>query len=423
MVFSSHKTVFIHGSGMGVLRKGQGMAKFGAKAMSLVGLSGVLAWYGSTEGTARAETPAWTRTVRVPEHVESIDGTVWEFSLNEGKATITGGGPESGDMIIPARLGGCPVTAIEEETFFERRELTSVTMPDCIETIGNLAFLSCDKVKNLTLSANLKEIGMDAFSHCCALTKVDIPEGVTSIKSSAFSGCTGLEEVTISDSVRDIGGWAFAGCTALKKVTIGSGVKDYGGLVFGYCPNLTEIRIAADNPSFTIEDGVLFWRAVRGWKGQGLWFVPRNRTGTYVVPDGVEWIAERAFEECNGLTRVVLPDSLRAIGRNAFRKCQKLERVDFGNGVQRIGEKAFLECEQLGEVELPDSVREISNHVFCSCKNLKSLVLGPGVQEIGWNAFAKSGLETLNVPASWKDTPMLKWAGVPETCQVMYGEE
>lgn len=70
----------------------------------------------------------------------------------------------------------------------------------------------------------VKGIDSFAFSGFTALTSITIPDGVESIGHSAFAACLGLTDVTISASVQSIGDRAFYGCIALKTITF-SGTK------------------------------------------------------------------------------------------------------------------------------------------------------------------------------------------------------
>ena len=51
------------------------------------------------------------------------------------------------------------------------------------------------------------------------LTSVTIPNSVIRIRDSVFSGCTGLTSLTIGSSVISMGIGAFYGCTSLTSVT------------------------------------------------------------------------------------------------------------------------------------------------------------------------------------------------------------
>lgn len=74
--------------------------------------------------------------------------------------------------------------------------------------------LGLDKVSVIT--ADMLEgytgIGWSAFYRCYDLTSVTIPNSVLSIGDWAFAGCYSLISVTIPSSVTNIGVWSFYGC-------------------------------------------------------------------------------------------------------------------------------------------------------------------------------------------------------------------
>ena len=61
-------------------------------------------------------------------------------------------------------------------------------------------------------------IGENAFSNCEKLTSVKIPEGVQTIGSNAFDGCRNLKSATVPSTVTEIGSRVFNGCTSLSRL-------------------------------------------------------------------------------------------------------------------------------------------------------------------------------------------------------------
>ena len=78
------------------------------------------------------------------------NGRCWRFIVNEGKATIIGMSPTSGEIVIPSYLvvDGVeyPVSRIGTNVFANATDLTEITIPECIESISPSAFSGCDKL-------------------------------------------------------------------------------------------------------------------------------------------------------------------------------------------------------------------------------------------------------------------------------------
>ena len=153
------------------------------------------------------------------------------------------------------------VTHIGNNSFRDFTSMTSVSLPDGLETIGNFAFYGCTNASftSITIPAsvtstgtyifngctylatvefsagsNLTGIGDYAFRNCSALGSIEIPAGVTSIGNYAFQNCTNASftSITIPASVTSIGNYAFDGCTSLGTITLNSNPYLAGSTVF-----------------------------------------------------------------------------------------------------------------------------------------------------------------------------------------------
>ena len=74
---------------------------------------------------------------------------------------------------------------------------SSVTIPDCVRSIGNSAFSECNSLETLNLPDGVKSIGDSAFSWCSSLKTLNLPAGLTSVGDSAFYECNSLETLYI----------------------------------------------------------------------------------------------------------------------------------------------------------------------------------------------------------------------------------
>ena len=146
------------------------------------------------------------------------------------------------------------VRSIGKWAFAQCQELESITIPGSVTSIGNYAFFGCTGMTSVTINTGVKKIGEKAFYCCSGLTEIQIPDSVTSIGKRAFEDCKGLEKIIIPESVSSIGDFAFAGCESLKTMAIPDTVTSIGDLAFSYCPELTDIYYSG-----TLEQ----WRKVK----------------------------------------------------------------------------------------------------------------------------------------------------------------
>ena len=256
-----------------------------------------------------------------------------------------------GEIVIPEYVehkgATYSVTSIGNEAFLYC-SVTSVTIGNSVESIGERAFDGCsgltsvhisdiaawcnidfvsryysnplyyahhlylngEEVKDLVIPNSVTSIGSSAFSGCSGLTSVTIPNSVESIEYGAFYDCSGLTSVTIGNSVTSIGDLAFCGCFGLTSVTIGNSVTSIGNDAFCGCYGLTSVTI----------------------------------------PNSVTSIGGEAFFGCFGLTSVTIGNSVESIGVNAFNGCSGLTSVTIGSSVKSIGEEAFANCSELLDV-------------------------------------------------------------------------
>ena len=98
-------------------------------------------------------------------------------------------------------------------SFFERcSNLSNVTIPEGVTTIGGYAFKSCVGLTSISLPDTLTNIGQFAFENCINLTSITLPDKLTSIGPYAFYRCSSLTSIVIPKSVKDIEDSAFYGC-------------------------------------------------------------------------------------------------------------------------------------------------------------------------------------------------------------------
>ena len=276
--------------------------------------------------------------------------------------------------------------------------ITNDTISDIEDALTTLQLDNSNAKVNLDLSHIENLIGLpdSAFKCCSSLTSVTIGDKVESIGEWAFYNCSNLTSVTIGDNVTEIGDWAFYNCSNLTSVTIGNKVTSIGDSAFFDCKKLTTvnykgteeqwngIRIGSDNSnleeaarnyySFKVkasdvsdtisnltEGGsytIIVTGAIEETTISAITTALKNNSKAMVNLDlsgttGLTSIVKQAFWGCTGLTSVTI--NVTSIGYAAFDGCSNLASVTIGNNVTTIGVSAFNDCSSLTSVTFKDT--------------------------------------------------------------------
>ena len=112
---------------------------------------------------------------------------------------------------------------------------------------------------------------------------------------------------------------------------------------------------------------------------------PAGKTDTkFEIPNSVEVVGYKAFDNCTNLTSVTIPNSVSEIYWAAFLGCNKLETMVIPNSVTTIHSSAFAECTGLKEVYIPESVEQIESGAFSNCTNA-TFYCESEVGDYGWD--------------------------------------
>lgn len=87
-------------------------------------------------------------------------------------------------------------------------------------TVMNSGFYECDQLETVDFEdgSKLKIIENSAFSFCPSLTTITLPDSVESLVSYSINNCSNLVSITIPASITSIEDYAFKGCTNLADI-------------------------------------------------------------------------------------------------------------------------------------------------------------------------------------------------------------
>ena len=316
----------------------------------------------------------------------TITDTVRSYALPDGSGNlyynvesgwITGADNTVKNALIPSQIDGVTIVGIDPYAFANRDRwenmddnttLTSVSIPNTVEEIGEGAFEECTALSSLrfAIGSRLKTIGEDAFKDCSSITSLTIPDSVESIGSNAFYGLKNLKNLTMSGEM-DGSGWIE--WWSLDTLTL------TGTYVLGRAP--------AD------KDGYIWYDTL-----------PGRNARKVILSEGITSIGEYAFYYCQNLEQIVLPQGLQAIGAHAFEECRSLVDVTFPDSLQTLGEKCFKDCNKLQLIDMskvPDTFIERETYLTGMVTFPDWLVRATkGKAEIGWDLYqTDTGYDTV----------------------------
>ncbi len=240
-------------------------------------------------------------------------------------------------VTVPSTLGGYPVKFIEYAAFKGNGAVTSVTIPNTVE-----------------------EIGDNAFENCVNLTQLNLPDTLTSIGYGILTGTPICENGEYwEDNLLYIGKYLldFDDSSSVTDIKVKEGTTLIASLAFAF----------SDITSVTL-------------------------------PSSLKIIDVAAFSECKNLTSITLPQELKTLRGWAF-DGSGLKSVTVPSSVKIIGDSCFANCENLTSVTLPDTIEKIPSGLLENCTSLKSFNIPASVTLISFNALANTGLTTIHIPA------------------------
>lgn len=360
------------------------------------------------------------------------DGTV---TIHKDTKTIASNAFRYCADVTKINFNGAAVTSVGAEAF-RNAGLTSIALPDSVQTIGADAFINCDSLTSfrvpealdafdasslglenlteITVSENndsytvpdgvalLKDGVLLYYLRTADETEYTVPDGTTQIAENAFAGNTALTKVTIPASVELIARNAFNGCSALREVVFAAGGAQ--PLVIGDSAfNGTSLQsIVIPARTLSIGDNALAissLTSVSFESGSRL-----NSIGNYVFMG-------------SAITTIELPASLTTMGSSVFRNTASLESVLLPEGLTEMGDETFA-YSGVVSVNLPATLRTLGTGTFLECENLKTVDFAQNfqIERFSVNTFEGcTGLEEIELPASLTEvTGELNAGGLPE---------
>lgn len=307
-------------------------------------------------------------------------------------------------------------TKIKPYAFYKHSQLTSVTLPSTIKSIGNYAF-AYDSLLNTVKfgSGSTDQCGIDtimgsAFSTCVALANVYCYGGIEKwlhigfnagaanpLSAYTSSGTkkfyldgTSITTLTIPEGITRIKGYAFYKHTQFTKISIPSTVSYVGAYALAYCTGLTDLVALPTTPPNTESS------TFNSITPANINLYVASAAASTAYGSATRWSAftkkDTTFEgECGasgGNITFVLnfaDHSLTLTGSGVMATYgassprapwytfkDDINTISIGSGITTLGAYAFNDCFNVTSVSIPTSVTTMASGVFDDCKALTS---------------------------------------------------
>ena len=317
-------------------------------------------------------------SIAIPDGVQSIDN--YAFAECNNLATVT--------FTENSQLGG-----IYKSAFYNNTSLASITIPAGVQEIGEYAFYGCSALTELRFAENSQLKGIYDYAFASSgLTEFIMPEGLLEIGNYAFQNAA-LTKLECNDQLTSIGDYAFAGCTLsdTKALKFPATLERMGKGMLADARSIEELTLPSIEDYtltdiFDAMDQRLSLRKVEILGGS----LMHSGAFTYwcidevVLPDGLTSIGTAAFFD-GTIGSVNIPQSVAVLEDGAFRYTN-IEQLTLPEGLQRIEEGVF-NSSTIRSVNLPESLVFIGTTAFANT-NIESMTISAKVKEIGDGAFS-----------------------------------
>ena len=340
--------------------------------------------------------------------------------------------------------GNTNLASIGDNAFSECA-ISSITIPNSVNTIGARAFANNGKLTNVILGDAITTIGDEAFENCNALTSIIIPDGVTSIGKQAFRWCYKLSSVRISTSLTSMGENVFESCPLksielpdafttisdnlfknndFEYIKLGNNVKSIGKNAFGSKlegeETILVLEIGTSTPPTISKDAfpnldlaeinviVPDAKAEKAYRNVSVWnemTYANMENSAEVTVETPGKLSSAISLQCGLMPAKVVNLKIKgAINNKDFDQMRSnmksLLGLDLSEcDITEIPEGAMYGKTQLQELTLPTKLQTIGNNAFQDCPYLtRKLELPSGVISIGDYAFEGTNYTSVTLP-------------------------
>lgn len=195
-----------------------------------------------------------TVTANIGANVET--DVIASLNLITGLLTVSGTG-DTKDIDTPSYFGG----GIFDGKGDHSSQVKKIVVQEGITGLIGACFYVMSNVTEVSLPSTLKTIGQSCFSGCSLITTLLLPEGLETLQGGCFYNCSGLTELTLPSSLKEITGTIIdnknAVLTILSRTVLIGEYSIYVKTIRGYIGSTAETYANSNNIPFEAINNIL----------------------------------------------------------------------------------------------------------------------------------------------------------------------
>ncbi len=232
-------------------------------------------------------------------------------------------------------------------------------------------------LEQLSFPETLTEIGYANFGGS-KLTEISFPRSLSKIGDYCFTNCLNIETLDIPGAIVEIGSGSFSGLSNLREVTFHDGLESIADLAFNRCPLLTQLILPSTLKNMQYS-----------FQGSTLEHLEMGGDGALFKTSGSTYI--------NNISAKNTVIRGGTIENEAFHGNSTIENLTLSGSVKWNGNRQFISCSKLSNVSLENGITRIPAYCFSSCSKITEIAVPASVTSIEESAFSDTSLKNLEI--------------------------
>ena len=325
--------------------------------------------------------------IELPEGLWEIGPSAFT-STNLTQITI----PSTVEKVYPFAFNHC--TYLQSFDFSKAENLSAIEQD---------TFAWCDLTGELKFPPNLKILRKGCMQGA-KFSTITIPDTLETIGEIVFANCENLTEIVLPDNVLICDASVMYNCPKLEKIHFGMVRAYHWGYISKEIRSLKEITVSDNNEYLKVENNILYSK-----DGSVLYLCPMDfqveklsiscseiskyafayhkHLKEIVIEEDCTKIDQKAFFKCESLEKVVLPSTLNTIEWGSFQGCSNLKTINT-EGIKVFNNYAFAQCGSLQNVSFANA-RVVGQFAFFEC-DIQSVALNEACEKVEHCAFGQN---------------------------------